>query len=112
MTLIDPGKDFGRIGKIEEDIARFIVGLFLTRSFNIAKLKKRSFQFIYGYGVNNINFKSLNNYIEFRINRSFEKAMTLNTGLKRFLSAYFWLATSKLKYCLLKQYLRQTLDGD
>lgn len=112
VTLIDPGKDFGRIGKIEEDIARFIVGLFLIRSFNITKLKKKSFQFIHGYGVSSINFESLDNYVEFRVNRSFEKAMTLNTGFKRLLSAYFWRATSKFKYCLLKQYLRVTLGGD
>ena len=78
VTLIDPGKDFGRIGKIEEDIARFIVGLFHTKDFNIAQLMKRLSQFFNGYGVDKLDYHLLNSFVKYRILRSYEKTTTMH----------------------------------
>lgn len=112
ITVIDPGINFGKIGQIEEDVSRFIVGLFQTRDCNIANLKQRLFEFIDGYGVSDLTYEVLDSFVKFRINRSFEKAINLDTGLKRYFSAYFWLVISIIKHHVIKKHLRIILYGN
>ena len=113
VTLIDPGKDFGRIGKIEEDIARFLVGLFHTKDFNIDKLIKKLSQFINGYGVDSLDYLLLDNFIKFRIDWSFEKVKQLNknTGFKIIFIALVWRLIENIKYSLVKNKLRKLFHG-
>lgn len=114
VTLIDPGKGFGSIGKIEEDIARFVVGLFHTRNFNISKLSHRLSQFINGYGVDAVDYYLLDRFVKFRIQRSFEKSTTLNlnTGFKNTFIAFVWRTIENFKHTMVKNKLRGMLDGD
>lgn len=114
VTLIDPGKDFGRIGKIEEDIARFIVGLFHTKDFNFAKLIKRLSKFLKGYGVDALDYHLLNSFVKFRILRSYEKSTTLkiNIGVKSIFIAFVWRTIENIKHTIIKNKLRKILNGN
>lgn len=111
ITVIDPGMNFGNEGKIEEDVSRFIVGLLQTRDVNIAKLNARLLKFIEGYGASKLNYDALNKFVTFRIHRNLNKAITLDTGFKRFISAYFWLMISTIKHRLIKKHLKVILYG-
>jgi len=114
VTLIDPGKDFGRIGKIEEDIARFIVGLFHTKDFNIDKLIKRLSKFLNGYGVDALDYHLLDSFVKFRIHRSYEKATTLNIniGVKSIFIAFVWRTVENIKHNIIKNKLRKIFHGN
>jgi hypothetical protein len=112
ITVIDPGMNFGKIGQIEEDFSRLVVGLFQTRNFNITKLNARLLKFIEGYGASKLNYDALNKFVTFRIHRNLNKAITLDTGFKRFISAYFWLMISTIKHRLIKKNLKVILHGN
>jgi len=111
VTVIDPGMHFGKIGQIEEDVSRFIVGLFQIRDFNISKLNERLLKFIDGYGIDALDYDVLTSFVKFRINRNLEKSINLEAGFKRFFSPYFWFIVSVIKYRLIKKHLEVILDG-
>lgn len=111
VTLIDPGKDFGRVGNIEEDIARFIVGLFHTKDFDFRRLRNNISQFICGYGVELLDYYLLESFIEFRIKRSFEKTMGLSTRIKNVLLAFVWRTIGYIKHRVIKNQLKEMLNG-
>jgi hypothetical protein len=112
VTLIDPGNNFGKIGKIEEDVARFIVGLFHTKDFDVGKLRDRLSKLIHGYGVNALNYYFLDSFVKFRINRSFEKSTVSITGFRNILLAYLWRVIANVKHRMIKRQLRKMLHGD
>ena len=81
ISAIDPGTSFGNYGEIEIDISRFLVGLFQTKNFDVIKLNRVLVAFLSGYGKEKINFSNLNNLINLRIYKNYDKTIKLNTGL-------------------------------
>jgi|APSaa5957512535_1039671.scaffolds.fasta_scaffold19450_2 hypothetical protein len=112
ITAIDPGAGFGKVGEIEDDISRFLVSLMQTKNFNIIKLNKNVTGFLGGYGVDKIKYSNLDKSVKFRISRNYEKRITLDTGLKRFFSAYFWLANSTIKYYFINKNLKKEIKNE
>ena len=112
ITAIDPGTGFGKTGEIEDDISRFLVSLLQTKKFNIIKLNRNIAGFLSGYGVDKIKYFNLDKFIKFRISRNYEKRITLDTGLKRFFSAYFWLANSTIKYYFINKNLKKEIKNE
>lgn len=112
VTVIDPGSNFGKVGRVEEDVARFVVGTLHSWGLNFFLLRSNLLWFIDGYGTKLLDFDALDYYVNFRILRSYEKAMVASSSLKSRAAAVFWRRFAALKYLMLKKMLRVKLSGN
>lgn len=109
IIAIDPGTCFGEIGEIEVDISRFLVNILSTRNTQIIKLDRIINEFISGYGADKISFSKLDENIEDRILKNFQKTLNQNIGVKSYFNAYLNLVFSKIKYLLIKKNLKNII---
>jgi hypothetical protein len=105
VKVTDPGKNFGKIGAVEGDAVRFVVGLLHTRKIDLGSVRKRLRRFVH-------DIDQLDSFIEFRIIRSFEKALELSAGAKNLLTACLWFLIVKIKFSFIKKHLTESFYGN
>ena len=110
INAIDPGNNFGMIGEIEIDISRFLANILSTKNIQIIKLNKIIDNFISGYGADKLSFSKLDENIEDRILKNFQKTLNHNIGLKSYFNAYLNLVFSKIKYHFIKRKLKSRIN--
>ena len=105
VVAIDPGKSFGKISSVEDDVSRFIVSLLQTKNLNLMHLNDNVSQFIDAYGHESLDFPKLTTKIQDRITTNYLKRIQLGVGPKRYMSAYLWWIISNLKMLFIRNNL-------